>query len=163
MRLHAELAGALADRDSVGGCTSRRSSSAWVDGEPLSITLLCSADETEVLGLNRQRISIDESGMLRFDGVCIGPVPADAARAARRARGPAPEGPARPAGIVGVDLVWHPARGPVVIEVNPRLTCAYEGLSAMLGRNLAAELLALHRRDWPGSVPAPVARTAAPA
>jgi tyramine---L-glutamate ligase len=32
-------------------------------------------------------------------------------------------------------------RGPVVIEVNPRVTCAYIGLSAALGRNLAAELL----------------------
>jgi len=32
----------------------------------------------------------------------------------------------------------------VVIEVNPRVTCAYVGLSASLGRNLAAELLADH-------------------
>ncbi len=45
-------------------------------------------------------------------------------------------------GFAGIDLVWHPERGPVVIEVNPRVTCAYVGLSAALGRNLAAELLA---------------------
>ncbi len=44
-------------------------------------------------------------------------------------------------GFVGIDIVWHEQRGPVVIEVNPRLTCAYIGLSAALGRNLAAELL----------------------
>ena len=44
-------------------------------------------------------------------------------------------------GFVGIDLVWHEERGPVVIEVNPRVTCAYVGLSAALGRNLAAELL----------------------
>ncbi|MGT2490679.1 ATP-grasp domain-containing protein [Cupriavidus basilensis] len=31
-------------------------------------------------------------------------------------------------GFVGIDLVWHPRRGPVVIEVNPRVTCAYAGL-----------------------------------
>jgi len=47
-------------------------------------------------------------------------------------------------GFVGIDLVWHATQGPVVIEVNPRLTCAYVGLSARLRRNLAAELV----EDW---------------
>ena len=40
--------------------------------------------------------------------------------------------------------VWHLARGPVAIEVNPRVTCAYVGLSGTLRRNLAADVLALH-------------------
>ena len=52
-------------------------------------------------------------------------------------------------GYVGVDLVWHARRGPVVIEVNPRVTCAYVGLSRALGRNLAADAIELHRRDAP--------------
>ena len=47
-------------------------------------------------------------------------------------------------GFVGVDLVWHAERGPVAIEVNPRVTCAYVGLSDELDRNLAAEILAAH-------------------
>ena len=47
-------------------------------------------------------------------------------------------------GFVGIDLVWHAERGPVVIEVNPRVTSAYVGLSAALGRNLAGELLRSH-------------------
>jgi predicted ATP-grasp superfamily ATP-dependent carboligase len=47
-------------------------------------------------------------------------------------------------GFAGIDVVWHPSRGPVVIEVNPRLTVAYAGLSAALGGNLAAALLAAH-------------------
>ena len=29
----------------------------------------------------------------------------------------------------------------MVIEVNPRVTCAYVGLSSILGRNLAADIL----------------------
>jgi predicted ATP-grasp superfamily ATP-dependent carboligase len=41
--------------------------------------------------------------------------------------------------------VLHPRQGPVVIEINPRVTCAYRGLSASLGRNLALELLASHQ------------------
>ena len=44
-------------------------------------------------------------------------------------------------GFVGIDVVWHAYRGPVVIEVNPRVTCALVGLSAALGRNVAADLL----------------------
>ena len=44
------------------------------------------------------------------------------------------------AGYVGVDFVLTPA-GPVVLEVNPRLTSSYCGLSRALGRNVAAEIL----------------------
>jgi len=55
-------------------------------------------------------------------------------------------------GFVGVDLVWHAERGPVAIEVNPRVTCAYAGLSASLGRNLAAELLSAHLREQTDAV-----------
>jgi predicted ATP-grasp superfamily ATP-dependent carboligase len=47
-------------------------------------------------------------------------------------------------GFVGFDLVAAP-QGPVVIEVNPRLTCAYVGLSQRLGRNLARDVLAIFR------------------
>jgi len=50
-------------------------------------------------------------------------------------------------GFVGIDLVWHAQRGPVVIEVNPRVTCAYVGLSRQLGRNLAGEVIAAVRSD----------------
>jgi hypothetical protein len=41
----------------------------WIDGEPLSMSLLCGAGEVEVLAVNRQTISFDESGFLHFDGV----------------------------------------------------------------------------------------------
>jgi predicted ATP-grasp superfamily ATP-dependent carboligase len=57
-------------------------------------------------------------------------------------------------GFVGIDVVFHPSRGPVVIEVNPRLTVAYAGLSAALGGNLARTLLAAHEVRIGGSGPA---------
>jgi predicted ATP-grasp superfamily ATP-dependent carboligase len=44
-------------------------------------------------------------------------------------------------GFVGIDLIWNEERGPVLIEVNPRVTTAYVGLSRRLGRNLAADVL----------------------
>jgi predicted ATP-grasp superfamily ATP-dependent carboligase len=58
------------------------------------------------------------------------------------------------AGFVGIDVVWHPGRGPVAIEVNPRVTCAYVGLSDTLGRNLAAEVLRRHAAEEPARVAA---------
>ena len=64
-------------------------------------------------------------------------------------------------GFVGIDLVWHAERGPVVIEVNPRVTSAYVGLSAALGRNLAEEILLLH--GLPDTQPESTERTDATA
>jgi len=160
VRRHADLAGALADCEARRQRQEQAVIERWVDGEPLSITLLCSARGAEVLSLNRQRIEVDGSGGVSFGGVAIGVVPGD--RQERLAALASQVWRALPglAGIVGVDLVWHPVRGPVVIEVNPRPTCAYDGLSAMLGRNLAAEMMALHARDWPGTVPATAAAAA---
>lgn len=45
-------------------------------------------------------------------------------------------------GYVGIDLIMT-EQGPVVLEVNPRLTTSYVGLSRSLGRNVAALLLRL--------------------
>ena len=51
-------------------------------------------------------------------------------------------------GFVGIDLVWSSALdAPVAIEVNPRLTTAFVGLSRRLGRNVGAEVLAASWRE----------------
>ena len=164
VRLHADLARALDDLDERRRRDEQAVCEAWVDGEPLSITLLCGAGATDVLTLNRQQIRIDEPGRLHFDGVRIGIVPSERREALIALAGRIRKALPGLAGIVGVDLVWHPVLGPVVIEVNPRVTCAYEGLSTMIGRNIAAELLALHHRRDP-AVDAPLrhARIAASA
>jgi predicted ATP-grasp superfamily ATP-dependent carboligase len=57
-------------------------------------------------------------------------------------------------GFVGIDVVWHAERGAVVIEVNPRVTCAYVGLSAALARNLAEEIVLLQCLPQPEPVSA---------
>lgn len=116
----------------------------WVDGAALSVSLLCGAGRAELLSVNRQQIEIDADGRLSYGGVDIDAWPrsgphgvtleqfaADIARAIPGLRG-----------FVGVDLVWHERRGPVAIEVNPRVTCAYVGLSRALGRNLAGAVIA---------------------
>ena len=115
----------------------------WVDGEALSLSLLCSPAGTELLSINRQHIHVDVQGQVGYGGVAVGAIPLDDARGPALAALATQVGRAIQGlrGFVGIDVVWHAAMGPVVIEVNPRVTCAYVGLSARLGRNLAAEIL----------------------
>jgi len=51
----------------------------------------------------------------------------------------------RARGFVGFDLVRSAAKARLFIEVNPRLTCAYVGLSRRLARNQARDVLAMFR------------------
>jgi predicted ATP-grasp superfamily ATP-dependent carboligase len=121
----------------------------WVDGDALSLSLACSVGGVELLSVNRQQIVVDAGGQLSFEGVDVDVMITSDPRRAELARLASQVGDAIPGlrGFVGVDLVWHAQHGPVVIEVNPRVTCAYVGLSAALGRNLAAELMAGHAEE----------------
>ena len=121
----------------------------WVEGEALSLSLLCRAGRTELLSVNRQRLSIDADGLLRYAGVDVNVLPLADARGALLAALATRVGGALPGlrGFIGIDLVWHAQRGPVLIEVNPRVTCAYVGLSEALGRNLAADVIEAHAQE----------------
>jgi len=138
-----------AARDDLETRRSRRQSAvleAWVAGEPLSLSLLCSAGRVELLSINRQQLAVDAFGVLSFVGVQTNALPRSDARADTLCAWAQTLAGALPGlrGYVGVDLVWHPQRGPVLIEINPRVTMAYVGLSDALGRNLAAATLATH-------------------
>lgn len=118
----------------------------WVEGDALSLSLLCrGAGEAEVLSVNSQQVAVDAQGAVRFLGVQVNALPA--AQALTQVAEAVARALPGLKGFVGIDLVWHAQHGPVVIEVNPRITCAYAGLSAALERPLAAELLALFERE----------------
>lgn len=121
----------------------------WVDGDAMSLSLLCRAGEAELLSLNRQHLHVDGDGLLHYRGVDIDCQPRHGAHGRAAAALAAQVARAIPGlrAYVGIDIVWHATHGPVLIEVNPRLTCAYVGLSARLGRNLAAEMLATHAHE----------------
>ena len=148
-RVHAGRAEAEVDRAGRAGETAVIEP--WVDGQALSLSLLCGGDgEVELLSVNRQVTRLDAAGWLRVDGLALNVLgradprwPLLRATAERVAA--AIDGLS---GFVGVDLVWHAGSGPVVIEVNPRLTSAYIGLSAALKRNLAAAVLDAHQESW---------------
>ncbi|MCS0501124.1 ATP-grasp domain-containing protein [Ancylobacter mangrovi] len=118
----------------------------YVEGVPSSLSLLCQSGRTHVLAANRQNIDRAD-GRLSFRGVMVGAQPVDDALRALGAK----VGAALPGlhGIVGLDYIATPD-GPVVVEVNPRLTTSYAGLRQALGVNplaFVAELI----RD--GAVP----------
>jgi predicted ATP-grasp superfamily ATP-dependent carboligase len=125
----------------------------WVDGEPLSLSLIVGEHDVELVSINRQLIGLPDSAapgkterVVEFSGVEVDRIDRHSAQGveleklARRVVS-AVHGLR---GFVGIDVVWHARRGPVVIEVNPRLTAAYAGLSTRLRRNLAADLLKAH-------------------
>lgn len=117
----------------------------WVEGNAISLSLLCAQGSAELLSVNWQHVNV-AGGRVGYDGVTVAAISLRslmghacrelAARVARALPGLA--------GFVGIDVVWHRERGPVVIEINPRVTCAYPALSASLDANLAARILAGH-------------------
>jgi len=148
-RVHADRSAARDDWAQRSGAGQAVALEPWVDGDALSVSLLCGPQGVDMLSVNRQDIAVATDGRLSYEGVEVDVLaPADPRRAAlgHLATQVAQAIPGL-RGFVGIDLVWNDRRGPVLIEVNPRVTCAYVGLSAALGRNLAAEVLAAHRAD----------------
>ncbi len=127
--------------DPSAGCVAQP----WIEGEPASLSLLCAEPGAQVLAANRQvvRIEDDRPALARL---LVNAIPADASLAS------VGEGVARAIpglwGYVGVDLVMT-GSGPVVLEVNPRLTTSYCGIRPALGLNVAELVLTLLEDSCP--------------
>jgi len=147
------LAAACAEYDSRAADGRNPVLQAWVDGEPLSLSLICREDGAQLVSINRQRIEAKPRRapgapmrIVEFLGVDVGHIGLGSVRGRSLAALARRIGHAMPGlrGFVGIDLVWHPARGPVVIEVNPRLTLAYAELAAGNDSWLTEALLAAY-------------------
>jgi predicted ATP-grasp superfamily ATP-dependent carboligase len=112
----------------------------YLHGNPLSLSLICDGESAQLLSCNEQQIRI-EGHELHFVGVKVNTVQTNRDRYAQLARQIAGAIPGL-WGYVGVDLI-ETNNGPVVIEINPRLTTSYAGLRQALGTNPAALVLAL--------------------
>lgn len=112
----------------------------FVRGEARSLSMLCCDGRARLLACNRQKVEIAD-GAFRFDGVSVNAIPDGGGRYAELA--------SRVAcalsglwGYCGVDFI-ETAGGPVVVEVNPRLTTSYTGLRRAIGLNPAKLVLGL--------------------
>ncbi len=119
----------------------------YIPGEAASVSALFCDGVAWLLACNRQHVVVD-AGRLLYVGGEIGaletlrpmlaPITAKVAAALPELWG-----------YAGIDLVITQG-GPVVLEVNPRLTTSYVGLKAALGINPAAMVLALAEGVAPG-------------
>ncbi|HEY1997938.1 ATP-grasp domain-containing protein [Paraburkholderia sp.] len=147
------FADACAEYDARAAAVRNPVLQAWVEGEPLSLSLICEPDHAELISINRQQIGLRgregagrQAQIVEFDGVTVDQI--DRRGEQGRLLGALAQRVARALpglrGFVGIDVVWHPQRGPVVIEVNPRITMAYAGLVATSAGTLTHALLAAH-------------------
>jgi len=109
-------------------------------GDHLSLSLLCHENSSQLLSVNRQHIGL-ENDRLRFLGVTPDALPDTDGRYADLARKVVSAIPGL-WGYVGIDLI-DTDFGPVILEVNPRVTVSYAGLRAALDFNPAEKVLSL--------------------
>jgi len=112
----------------------------YIDGDARSLSLLCFDGRARLLACNRQKIRVVD-GAFEFSGVSVGAVEDADGRYAQLASAVASALPGL-WGYCGVDFIETQA-GPIVIEVNPRLTTSYAGLHRAIGVNPAQLVLDL--------------------
>ena len=104
----------------------------------MSLCVLASSGQVDVLSVNRQQLRLRD-GAVELEAIDVNcePVTAPLTALAQRVA----DTIAGLHGYFGIDFV-RTAAGPVVIEVNPRLTSSYAGLKPALGLNVAQRVLA---------------------
>ncbi|MFG1433255.1 ATP-grasp domain-containing protein [Xanthobacter sp. V2C-8] len=108
----------------------------FVPGTPASLSVLVRPEGATLLTVNRQHL-VEKDGELGLAGLTVGALPADP-RIAHLVPAVVAAFPGL-AGIIGIDIILTEA-GPVVVEVNPRITTSYAGLHRALAVNPAAFL-----------------------
>jgi predicted ATP-grasp superfamily ATP-dependent carboligase len=119
-----------------------------VRGVAASVAVLAGPACAVPLALCSQRVRAGDpfayaGGEVPLESPAAGPARAAAVRACRAIPGLA--------GYVGVDLILTPG-GPLVVELNPRLTTSYLGLRAATRTNLAAAAIAALEGRRPAAV-----------
>ena len=120
-----------------------------IHGQSASVSMLCSNGNASILSLNRREIVLNDSRLINA-GVLVNALQIGDQRSANMVKAMAEMVAAAIPGLwgfVGIDFVMGP-RGPVVIEVDPRITDSYAGLHEVLGINVAELTLDLVPR-WP--------------
>jgi tyramine---L-glutamate ligase len=124
----------------------------WIEGDSLSLSLLCADGAAELLAVNRQRIRLEGDAVL-LEGIEVNALADESGTFAALGRAVAAALPGL-WGYVGVDLV-RTGETLRVLEVNPRLTTSYCGLRQARGVSVAGRVLALLAEGGLKCAPAP--------
>lgn len=124
----------------------------YIHGDSKSLSLLFNEEDVQVLSCNRQQVHV-KTNQFQFHGVDVN------AYQDHRGRYQALAEQIRQAipglwGYVGVDIIEN-SQGTFVVDINPRLTTSYVGLSEALNVNVAGLILDLLQ-------PTPTPRNIAP-
>jgi len=137
---HKAMRHALRDRDRYAGYVAQP----LLEGKAASLSLLCRDGSATLLTANLQQVR-EVGGRFELEGVLVNGIPDAHVRYAGLARAVARAIPGL-WGYAGVDLMLT-ASGPVVLEVNPRLTLSYAGLRSVLSVNPAKLVLRMLQTD----------------
>ncbi len=126
----------------------------WCEGASISLSMLCFDGKTTLLSCNEQHVRRRDS-RLELEGVTVNAFADSVGTYANLAQHIAIVMPGL-FGYIGVDLVAAET-GPLVLEINPRLTTSYCGLREALGLNPAELIISAARNGgWlPTTLPEP--------
>mgnify|MGYP002820102189 FL=1 len=115
----------------------------WVEGTAYSVSLNCNNSDFEILSINKQYITSNHLGKLFYGGVkpvenkmfkklhkSILPIISLIAANINGLRG-----------FIGIDFILKENSQISIIEINPRLTCSYIGISKYKKSNAALKIL----------------------
>lgn len=145
---------ALQDHDRYTGYVAQP----FLVGKAASLSMLCSDYTTTLLTANLQQVR-EVGGRFELEGILVNGIPNAHVRFASLVRSVARAMPGL-WGYVGVDLVLT-TNGPVVLEVNPRLTVSYAGLRSVLAVNPAQQILLMLQKGAALPSRIPVTRASA--
>tara|TARA_E500000178_G_scaffold356701_1_gene437418 strand:+ start:29840 stop:30772 length:933 start_codon:yes stop_codon:yes gene_type:complete len=115
----------------------------WIEGIPLSVALHVKKKGVVLLRIMKQNIVVEHSGLINYYGVedWISDKYSALYCELSRLLDQLCEIIPGLRGYIGIDFILKKNGSIVIIEINPRLTCSYVGLSKKLGRNMAEEIL----------------------
>ncbi|MEP9356779.1 ATP-grasp domain-containing protein [Xanthobacter sp. KR7-65] len=122
----------------------------FVNGTLASLSVLARPDGVTLLSANRLNVT-HLVGVFGFEGVTVGGIADEDGHLAEFARRVVEAVPGL-AGLVCIDVILTP-QGPLVAEINPRVTASYAGLHAALGVNPLAFIPELIREGRPPTMP----------
>ena len=111
----------------------------WCEGTPLSLSMICYPGDALLMSCNLQHVRRKDA-RLDLDGITVDAMADHQGIYADLAASVAAALPGL-RGYVGIDFIATDG-GPVVLEINPRLTTSYCGLSAALDTNPAELIIA---------------------